>query len=396
MLSQISFNIRMALRNTGVLIWCLIFPLIMATIFMTMFQSMKESRGIGTIQVGIVSGDGWDQASGLRSVLEDLAEEDGSDEAPLLALAEYGSAEEADAAVLSGDVDAVLTFDGAGEPELRVSATSTGTTAQGILQTVIDRYLAGEQLASDLVEENPAALATPGTMEDLAQNLMGDQAGTTEVSVLREAPQELNRFYYALLGYSCIMCSDVAQILIDRTRAGVTPAGSRRQVSAFPPSRQLTCALIASWIIVMVCMLVSVLYFHFVAGVSFGGRLWLTPVACGACAVVSCALGAFIGSLPLIQPNVKSAITTIATLALSLPAGLFGTPALDLSNWLSHNVPWVQAINPAVQATETLFALTFYDSLGPFASAVGSLIAIAAVLGAGAWIFMRRQRYART
>ena len=150
----------------------------------------------------------------------------------------------------------------------------------------------------------------------------------------------------------------------------------------------------ASWLIVMANMMLAVAYFYVVAGISFGGRAWLTPVACGACALVSCALGAFIGSLPGVRSDVKDALITVATLALSLPAGLFGTPALEVANWLSQHMPLVQLLNPAVQATEAMLSLTFYDSLAPFASACGALLAIAALLGAGALIFMRRQRYA--
>ena len=98
----------------------------------------------------------------------------------------------------------------------------------------------------------------------------------------------------------------------------------------------------------------------------------------------------------LISPDQSllwGALITLATLALTLPAGLCGTPALEVANWLSQHMPLVQLLNPAVQATEAMLSLTFYDSLAPFASACGALLAIAALLGAGALIFMRRQRY---
>lgn len=69
-------------------------------------------------------------------------------------------------------------------------------------------------------------------------------------------------------------------------------------------------------------------------------------------------------------------------------------PAVELGNWLTQNVPLSQLVNPATQASEALFALTFYDSLVPFAQALAALAAIAAVLAAGAVLCMRRTRHA--
>lgn len=391
-LTQIGYNIRMTLRNTSIVIWCVAFPIIMATIFMTMFQGIRQQQDVHTISLGIVEDEGWRDADGLRTLIEELSRTEVDEGEPLFALTSYESSSAAREAVLANEVETALAIDDAGAPRLLVSPAHAGTTDQAIVQAVVDRYLQGEALAVGLAANG--ALTDASTVQKLARNLAGDQASTAELGVLREPPSELSRYYYALLGYSCITCANVAQLLIDRTRAGMTPAGMRRQASSFPPGRQLAAALAASWIIVMGCMMLAVGYFHFVAGVSFGGRIWLTPVACGACALVSCAFGALVGALPGVRPGVKDAVITIATLALSLPAGLFGTPALELANWLSINFPLAQLLNPAVQATETLFALTFYDSLEPFARAAGTLIIIAAVLGTGAWILLRRQRHA--
>ncbi|MBM6943200.1 ABC transporter permease [Collinsella intestinalis] len=395
MLTQICYNVRMTVRSTGVIIWCFAFPLIMATIFMTMFAGMQSNQGAHTIALGVVEDTGWQRADGMRTMLESLTRTDaGANEIPLLALTGYEDRAAAETGVLAGEVDAALVVDADGKARLLVSPSDAGSTDQAIVQTVLDRYLQGEELAGILAAQNPEALADPAARAALAQNLSGDDASTAELSVLREPPSELSRFYYALLGYSCIMCSTIAQTLIDRTRIAATPEGSRRQVGALSPARQLAAALVASWLVVMASMMLAVAYYYVVGGISFGGRLWLTPVACGACALVSCALGAFLGSLPGVRPDAKDALITIATLALSLPAGLFGTPALDVANWLSQHAPLVQLLNPAVQTTEAMLSLTFYDSLAPFASACGTLLFIAAILGAGALLFMRRQRYA--
>ena len=120
----------------------------------------------------------------------------------------------------------------------------------------------------------------------------------------------------------------------------------------------------------------------------------LAVAACAACALVSCAIGTLIGSIPRLPTSAKDVICTIATMGLSLPAGLFGTPSLRLADWLSLHLPWAQAMNPAVQVGEAFYRLAFYDSLAPFAQSVGTLLAISAALFVVAALFMRRQRYA--
>lgn len=454
MLTQVWYNMRMMMRNTGIVIWAFAFPIIMATIFMTMFSNVGSELGAHRIAVGVVESEGWEQAGALRATLEALggtADEaqvedepaantnpNSEDDAPVsdVATAKDASADaangnsangdtaspepdnsdtanpESDAAVsvalditvyhteadaqratLADDVCGFITVDDAGAPTLHVSPVNAGTTNQTIVQAIIDQSLAVSGTLTAAAEHDPA-LANPNSLATLSTLLTGSNAQTTELSVLREPPQQMSRFYYALLGYSCIMCSNIAQILIDRTRIAVTPAGTRRQASALQPARQLGAALAASWIIAWASMLVAVGYLWLVAGVSFGGRIWLAPLACAVCALVSCALGAFIGALPGANPNVKDALITIATLVLSLPAGLFGEPAIVFGNFLTQHYPVLQSINPAVQATESLFALTYYDSLEPFAASVATLAGIALALGAGAALFMRRQRHA--
>ncbi|OUP09540.1 ABC transporter permease [Collinsella sp. An2] len=410
MLALIARNVRTSLRNTSIVIWAFLFPLIMATIFMTMFSNFSSSQYASDIPLGVVADARWNAATGLRELVEGLAgegaaahsseetravESDASEkDSPLFALTRYATADDARAAVLAGDVAAYLAVDAAGKPVLYVSPADSGTTSQAIIQLVLDRYLQGEELAANLAEHDPAALASSESAASFARNLADSRAGTVELDILREPPQEMSRYYYALLGYSCIMCTDVAKTLIERTRSGASALGDRCQVSATPPSRQLVAAIAASWLIVMASMLVTIAFLWLVAGVSFGGRVWLTPVACAACALVSCAFGAFIGSLPGANPRVKDALVTICTLALSLPAGLFGEPAVELGNWLTRNMPLLQLINPATQATDAFFALTFYDSLAPFGQALAALVGIAAVLALGAALCMRRTRHA--
>lgn len=395
MLSLAGYHIRAMLRNNGILIWVVAFPIILATLFMVVFDGMMSNQQAGTIAIGVLA-DGNYQAPAaepLRAMLGALAEEGPGEEA-FLALTSYADADEANDALIAREVEVLVTVDADGAPQMSVPPNSLNSTHEAMVQAVLDRYLQSEAAVSELARNDPAALASPEAVAALTADLMGDEAQTAEVSVLRVDPSEMARFYYALLGFSTAMGANVASVLTERLKANLSPVGARCQVSSMQPARQLGAVLIASWVIVFCCLMAAFCYIRFVANVSFAGREALAPVACAACALVSCALGMALWALPWLSANVKDAVLTVGVLVLALPAGLYGEPALGLSDWLTQHMPWLQAMNPSVQAANAFYALTYYDSLVPFFQTLGTILAIAAVLFAVAALCMRRQRYA--
>lgn len=395
MLSLAGYHIRAMLRNNGILIWVVAFPIILATLFMVMFDGMMSNQQAGTIAVGVLADENYQApaAEPLRAMLDALSEE-GSGEEAFLALTSYADADEANDALIAREVEVLVTVDADGAPRMSVPPNSLNSTHEAMVQAVLDRYLQSEAAVSELARNDPAALASPEGVAALTADLMGDEAQTAEVSVLRVDPSEMARFYYALLGFSTAMGANVASVLTERLKANLSPVGARCQVSSMRPARQLGAVLIASWVIVFCCLMAAFCYIRFVADVSFAGREALAPVACAACALVSCALGMALWALPWLSANVKDAVLTVGVLVLALPAGLYGEPALGLSDWLTQHMPWLQAINPSVQAANAFYTLTYYDSLVPFFQTLGTILAIAAVLFAVAALCMRRQRYA--
>ena len=395
MLSLAGYHIRAMLRNNGILIWVVAFPIILATLFMVMFDGMMSNQQAGAIAVGVLADGNYQApaAESLRAMLGALAEEGPGEEA-FLALTSYADADEANDALIAREVEVLVTVDADGAPQMSVPPNSLNSTHEAMVQAVLDRYLQSEAAVSELARNDPAALASPEAVAALTADLMGDEAQTAEVSVLRVDPSEMSRFYYALLGFSTAMGANVASVLTERLKANLSPVGARCQMSSMQPARQLGAVLIASWVIVFCCLMAAFCYIRFVANVSFAGREALASVACAACALVSCALGMALWALPWLSANVKDAVLTVGVLVLALPAGLYGEPALGLSDWLTQHMPWLQAINPSVQAANAFYALTYYDSLVPFFQTLGTILAIAAVLFAVAALCMRRQRYA--
>ena len=72
-LSLLRFDLTQALRNRGVVIWVLLFPLLLATVFVFMFDGYASGDVDRATRVGVVS-DGSATATELTAVLDELAD----------------------------------------------------------------------------------------------------------------------------------------------------------------------------------------------------------------------------------------------------------------------------------------------------------------------------------
>ena len=90
----------------------------------------------------------------------------------------------------------------------------------------------------------------------------------------------------------------------------------------------------------------------------------------------------------------KTGLLTGTTCLLSLFAGLYGEPVMNMADQLARDYPLLASLNPAKVVTDTFYSLYYYDSLVPFAEKVGLLLAMTAVVFAVSALFVRRQRYA--
>ena len=291
---------------------------------------------------------------------------------------------------------------------LSVSST-TGSLDQSIVRAVLDQYrqtyaemkqtfmaqpLAQGMLAAPSQEGFESLAATPG-MQEAASAFMSDAVKTQQVDVLRVKSSSTTRYFYALMGFASLMSITVAICAVSATRANTSAVGARRQVAGVSPAKQMAVTMAASFVAVFGCLLLAFAYMRFVLGVEFVGRDGLAIVAIAACALMSTALGAAIGAIPNIPTPGKEGLATGITCLCALFAGLYGEPSMQLADQIAQHAPWAALINPAAQAANAFYDLTYYDSLAPFSLTMCVLFVMAAAFFAMAAVLMRRQNYER-
>lgn len=390
-------SVKSLVRTPSVIVWVLAFPLIMSAIFLFMFSGMRTDDVVDPVPVALVApADEKDDApvGSFARVADALAE---PGEGQLLDLRRVETADEAEALLASGEIDGYFEIASDGAPTLTVGSAYTLASADGqtavnrtILETVASSYVQSRALLEEVARRDPAALADPAAVADA----LGIQVAVEQAQVTHARPEEIVRYYYALLGMGALMASQAGMLAVAYAQPGVSALGARRAVSGTSRLRQLAGCALGAWAVSIVALTLAFAFLRLVAGVDFGGREGLALVAVAVCALLATALGACVGALPLSAGiSARSGILTALTCVLSLFAGLYGTAAMELADNLAHTLPWTSWVNPTKLVCDTFYALYYYTSLAPFAARLAACAAGALALLAVAGAIFRRQSY---
>ena len=231
-------TVRTLLLTPNAVVWTLIFPIVLATVFNYMFEPMRSTGSVEAVDVAVVADDAWED-SPFSQVVDTLSEAD----EPLLAVHPVAGEKEARDLLAEGSVAGAYVVDAAGEstaapsasdacaPRIILAPAGSGTSSdasydvnRAILESVATSYLQRVALIEDLAAHDPAALSDPTTV----QNALGLGVSVREVSLTNAQPDSMVRFYYALLGMASIFAAQLAGESVWRLQPTSSAAGARR------------------------------------------------------------------------------------------------------------------------------------------------------------------------
>lgn len=212
-------TVRTLLLTPSAVVWTLIFPIVLATVFNFMFEPLRSTGSVEAVKVAVVADDAWED-SPFSQVVDTLSEAD----EPLLAVhpvateqeareliaegsvagayivdaagnegnAEQSGSDELDAVDAAGPADAAGAASGsgtaAGSSDVSTVTSSAGSTGapriilapagsgtgsdasydvnRAILESVATSYLQSEALIEELATHDPVALSDPTTIEN--------------------------------------------------------------------------------------------------------------------------------------------------------------------------------------------------------------------------------------
>lgn len=436
-------TVRTLLLTPSAVVWTLIFPIVLATVFNFMFEPMRSTGSVEAVKVAVVADDAWED-SPFSQVVDTLSEAD----EPLLAVhpvateqetreliaegsvagayivdavgnegnAEQSGSDELDAVDAAGPADAAGAASGsgtaAGSSDVSTVTSSAGSTGapriilapagsgtgsdasydvnRAILESVATSYLQSEALIEELATHDPVALSDPTTIE----NALGLGVSVREVSLTHAQPDSMVRFYYALLGMASIFAAQLAGESVWRLQPTSSAAGARRTVSSTSRMRLLIPTIGACWAVSTTFLAIAFGYICLTAHINFSGREGLCLAGIAASSLLSCGIGALVGALPgRMGSDSRRGILTALTCLLSLFAGLYGEPTMELADTVAHVFPAATWLNPVCLIRDLFYTAYYYDTLVPFSLRLAACAGIAAVLLAVSAACMRRSAH---
>lgn len=436
-------TVRTLLLTPSAVVWTLIFPIVLATVFNFMFEPMRSTGSVEAVDVAVVADDAWED-SPFSQVVDTLSEADepllavhpvaGEKEARVLLAegsvagayvvdaagnegnAEQSGSDELDAVDAAGPADAAGAANGsgtaAGSSDVSTSTSSAGSTGapriilapagsgtgsdasydvnRAILESVATSYLQSEALIEELATHDPVALSDPTTIE----NALGLSVSVREVSLTHAQPDSMVRFYYALLGMASIFAAQLAGESVWHLQPTSSAAGARRTVSSTSRMRLLIPTIGACWAVSTTFLAIAFGYICLTAHIDFSGREGLCLVGIAAASLLSCGIGALVGALPgRMGSDSRRGILMALTCLLSLFAGLYGEPTMELADTVAHVFPAATWLNPVCLIRDLFYTVYYYDTLVPFSLRLAACAGIAAVLLAVSAAYMRRSAH---
>lgn len=416
-------TMRVNLREKSSLFWLFCFPIILSTMFMGMFGNIGEVYEIHTMRFAVVADANFCKATNARQMLHAMQRDPlrnegcgnamegaasdtasgqvGSELGNLLELQAVPNVKEAKGLInadhgVRGYINATddgllnLTISRASVAAVNDDTGNSGFSASlNILHGAVGMFNRRAITVTELLNTDPGVFRDATFTKE-----MGDTPTfTKDVSLTHFKPTESVRFYYALLAMTALMSMTFATTTVCATQANLSTLGMRRSLAPLSKFNQLMGGFLASWLCASVSMVVATLYIHFVCKVDFGGRWPVLVLALLLASLTANALGTLIGSLPKLTSGVKIGITTALSCVLSIFSGLYGTGAMNLSDWIQRNAPGFAIVNPTQQITNLFYDLLYYDSYAPFLHTSGILLAMTVLALALSTIFLRRQRY---
>lgn len=362
-------TMRVNLREKSSLFWLFCFPIILSTMFMGMFGNIGEVYEIHTMRFAVVADANFCKATNARQMLHAMQRDPlrnegcgnamegtapdtasgqvGSELGNLLELQAVSNVKEAKGLInadhgVRGYINATedgllnLTISRTSVAAVNDDTGNSGFSASlNILHGAVGMFNRRVITVTELLNTDPGVFRDATFTKE-----MGDiPTFTKDVSLTHFKPTESIRFYYALLAMTALMSMTFATTTVCATQANLSALGMRRSLAPLSKFNQLMGGFLASWLCASVSMVVATLYIHFVCKVDFGGRWPVLVLALLLASLTANALGTLIGSLPKLTSGVKIGITTALSCVLSIFSGLYGTGAMNLSDWIQRNAP---------------------------------------------------------
>ena len=254
----LKYELKGGLRSKDLIIWLILFPIILGTVFKVGFGSIYEkTEKFNSIPVAVVE---ESENKAFRQVIENI---ESADE-PFIT-ASFTDKANAEKLLDDGDVEGII-FSG---EKLSLTVKEKGLR-ETMLKSFVEQYSVREKIAMDAFE------TAPEKAQEVIETLTAETVSSCrEIPVTQGNPDVYAQYFYNLIAMVAIFGSITGMTVTSRRQADLSALGARSCCSPVPKSISVLASLASSFILQTICMTVCVTFLAFVLKVDFGDRLWL-------------------------------------------------------------------------------------------------------------------------
>lgn len=372
-LHNLKYELLTALRTKDMLLWIILFPLILATLFQIAFGSIYEQNTkFSVIPAAVVSGPDNENFRLAAERVSDSGE-------PLLRITDTDE-ETALGLLKNGEVYGIFNTD------TPVTLTVSGKGIhQSILKTFAERYNATAAVLRETAASDPQRI--PAVLEAISAEV----TACTELPVTEGNPDPYIQFFHNLIAMVALFGTTTGLHICTQNQANLSALGARKCCSPTRRSVSIAASLTASYLAHTVCMVICVSFQAFVLGVDFGSKLPLVYLAAVLAGCMGVTMGFFVGSIGRVSTDTKTGIVTAVTMTLCFLSGLM---IGNIKAVIAAKAPWFNRINPAAIISDCFYCLNLYSDYARFREKICMMLLYTLLFAVLGICMTRRRKYA--
>ncbi len=372
-LHNLKYELFSTLRVKDLIIWLILFPMFLGTVFKIAFGSIYEKvDSFSAIPCAVVE---MQADPALHQVLDAV-----SDGADALLKVQYVSADEADALLRDDQVKGILKADG----RLSLDVTGEGLE-QTMLRSFAEQYNANRAVIMECAADDPAAV--PAVVE----SMYAEWKPVTDLP-LTDGNSDYTAVYFTNLLAMVAMFGSITGLHITiQNQGNLSKLGARKCCSPTPKSVSIGASLLGSMLVQAACMAIAVSFLHFVLKVDLGSRLGMIYLTAMLGGILGLAFGFCIGSIGRFQTGTKNGICFAVSMFCCFCSGLM---VGNMKSIIDRIAPWFNRINPTALITDSLYYLNIDSDYRRWSRAALTMTAMTVVLVVLGFVMSRRKKYA--
>lgn len=371
---EFKYALLSLLRTRELIFWTFVFPFALSTFMFMAFGNLFETtEQFRAIPVAVVQKEENPAFSAMLGVIS------GEGEQQLLKTT-YAGEKKAKELLREEEIKGIIYID----QKVSLKIMDNGMD-QTVLQMILNQFTQYQELLNDVGMKNPQKV------REVAQSLSQKAEYFAEGNQSEGNQDNVINYFYAIFAMTCLFASFAGCETILQLQANMSPLGQRRSVAGMGKMKLLLADFAASELVqfTMVCLLL--LYMKGVLGLGVGERIGAILLLLLVSTSFGIMFGILAGTVPCLGEGGKIGLLVSVNLAFCSMSDLMVSGVKD---FIEHNVPVLNDINPAALITDSFYALNVFDTYDRFFLNLTTLAGMTVLCGLVCYFIVRRNRYA--